>query len=199
MHTQYYSIRPWDVAPACVRRIQYPLDCGRCEEVIWGQPQVIPDCGGFSRTLTTVAHSELVCTTSQVRMRPRSGIATQSPCILARLTLHPSGSLRGRHGPGAHTSFQAGYDRCLPPWQPLAGPGGSLCIHRPSGIQGRLNNYLHQTCAADGMGGPTQVFLRILRNTYRRGKCFGANVAPSASIRRHFRNTRDRPGPTPHH
>ena len=101
MHTQCYSIRLWEVAPACVRRIQYPLDCGRCEEVIWGQPQVIPDCGGFSRTLTTVAHSELVCTTSQVRMRPRSGIATQSPCILARLTLHPSGSLRGRPGPGA--------------------------------------------------------------------------------------------------
>ena len=63
MHTQYTSVHPWGVVPLCARRIQYPLACGRHSEVIWGQPQVIPDCGGSPKTPTAAAHYELVRTT----------------------------------------------------------------------------------------------------------------------------------------
>ena len=71
-------------------------------------------------------------------MITRSGRAPQSPCNWARLTLHPSGNLGDRLGLGARLMTQAGCDGFLPPWHPLAGPGGSLRLCRPSGIQGKL-------------------------------------------------------------
>ena len=119
--------------------------------------------------------------------------------IWARLPPHPSGNMGGRPGPGARLSIQAGCDKFLPLWHPLAGPGGNLCLRCTSGNRGPLHNYLHRPRAANELGGFTQLCLRILRNTYRCGKCFGEHVTPSASIGRHFGNTGDRPGPTSHH